>query len=151
MAPFLCVLFLLCMVWVLLCCVHGGCAEWILCVVYTVCAVFVPVYAVWPPGVGRVGVDPLLGVDPLQSPRSRGPARLGRAYGMPGAGRGIEDAAEASSIGRGGTSVGSHRMGLGAGGWAYRGVTRVAPQSSAPFGRGPPGCGAAANNVKTNS
>ena len=39
--------------------------------------------------------------------------------------------------------------GLEAGGWAYRGVTRVAPQSSASFGRGPPGCGAAAKNTTT--
>ena len=51
---------------------------------------------------------------------------------------------------------GSHRMGwlgwAGLAGWlagwaglAYRGQTYVVPKSSMPFGRGPAGCGAAAN------
>ena len=39
---------------------------------------------------------------------------------------------------------GSHRMGWLAG-LAYRGQTYVVPISSTPFGRGPAGCGAAAN------
>ena len=51
----------------------------------------------------------------------------------------------ADSIGRGGIPGRCTEWGAGGWGLGYRGVQRSCRKLPAPFGRGPPGCGAAAN------
>ena len=156
----LCMLSMPCMLYMLrMLCMLRMCGVYAACAVHAVYGTLFGVFVVY---YRRETIELSIELEleeillPSGKTTSRPPRGCGRRLRTPRVELGVaEGATSADSVGRGGP--GACFIGRGGilgrctewgagGGLGYRGVQRSCRKLPAPFGRGPPGCGAAANN-----